>query len=893
MTIRNLDVLFGPKSIALFGASDASSSLGSFLARNLCGAGFGGQIMLVNPRHERIGDLPVFKDVADLPEAPDLAVIATPPLSVPDLISALGERGTKAAIVISAGFGEASAQTGRDLRQELLDAARPHLLRIIGPNCLGVMIPEVGLNASFAHLNPQAGNIAFVAQSGAIVTSMLDWATTRGVGFSHVVSLGNMSDVDFGDMLDYLANDRDTSAILLYIESITNARKFMSAARAAARMKPVIAVKAGRHAEGARAAASHTGALAGSDAVFDAVFRRTGILRVYSLQELFDAAETLSMTKGLQGNQLVIVTNGGGLGVLAADCLAELGGQLADLSPETLDRLNAVLPAAWSQANPIDIIGDAPPERYADTLQVLLGDHAIRAVLVINCPTAVASSLEAAKAVIGVGTANKRVQLLTSWVGDGSAVEARRLFSEHRIPTYPTPEQAVRAFMQVVSYRLAQDALMETPPSIPEQFTPDLATARASIEIALKDQRQWLTEPEAKDVLAAYGVPVVQTHRVQSADEAAAVAARLGGPVALKILSRDITHKSEVGGVALDLDGPSAVQQAAQEMLTRVSEAHPDAHIEGLSVQSMVHRPRAYELIIGMVNDAQFGPVLLFGQGGTAVEVINDKALGLPPLNMRLAREMISRTRIATLLNGYRDRRAINLDALALTLIKISQLISDVAEITELDINPLLVDEYGVIALDARIKVERTKQTAIERLAIRPYPKELEELIPLGDGRTLLLRPIRPEDEPSLHAAFAKLTPEEIYFRFFAPLKALSHLMAARFTQRDYDREMGLILTEPGVPGTTELYGGVSLSADPDNIRAEFALIIRHDMTGMGLGLVLMRRLIEYARQRGLQEIFGVVLYNNTTMLTLCELLGFSHHRDPESPGEVRVSLAL
>ncbi len=849
--------------------------------------------MPVNPKYRAIEGVLTYPDVASLPETPDLAVISTPPESVPAIVAELGARGTRAAIVITAGFGEAAEQHGKDLQQALRQAARPHLLRIVGPNCLGVLVPEIGLNASFAHLTPRAGRLAFVAQSGAIVTSVLDWAHTRGIGFSHLVSLGDMADVDFGDMLDYLANDVRTTAILLYIEAVSDARKFLSAARAASRMKPVIVVKGGRHAEGARAAASHTGALAGTDAVYDAVFRRAGMLRVYSLDELFMAVEMLALTRPPRGDRLAILTNGGGIGVLATDALVDYGGHLAELAPATLAHLDSVLPPTWPRGNPVDIIGDAPAQRYADTLAALLEDPGVDTVLALNCPTAIASSTDAARAIVQARGTRREPPLLTSWVGGASAEAARRLFADNRIPTFDTPEKAVQAFMYLVEYRQSQEMLIETPPSIPADFVPDLARARAPIERALGAGRQWLTEPEAKEVIAAYGVPVITTRTARDPEEAAAVAADIGGTVVLKILSSDVIHKSDVGGVALELNGPAAVRDSAQAMLERVSRRLPEARLEGFSIEPMVRRPSAYELILGVTEDRQFGPVVLFGQGGTAVEAVRDQALGLPPLNMRLAQDLIARTRIAKLLHGHRGQAGANLQAIALTLIRISQLVIDIPEIVELDVNPLLADSYGVVALDARVRVQVATGGATDRLAIRPYPKELEELVPLGDGRHLLLRPILPEDEPALQGAFAKLSAEEIRLRFFVPMKTLSHVAAARFTQLDYDRDMALILTEAGIPGRTQLYGVVSLSTDPDNERGEFAILVRGDMTGMGLGILLMRRIIDYANSRGLAEIYGDVLRENGTMLKLASVLGFTSANVEEEPNIVRVTLAL
>ncbi|MET0090289.1 MAG: bifunctional acetate--CoA ligase family protein/GNAT family N-acetyltransferase, partial [Candidatus Thiodiazotropha sp.] len=765
-------------------------------------------------------------------------------------------------------------------------------LRIVGPNCLGLLLPGLHLNASFAHRTPEPGRLAFVAQSGAIVTSIVDWAHSRGIGFSHLISLGDMADVDFSDLIDHLANEREARAILLYIESIRDARRFMSAARAASRVKPVIVVKAGRHPEGARAAASHTGALAGSDAVFDAAFRRAGMLRVTSLQELFDAAETLAMGCRPQGERLAIMTNGGGIGVLAADAVVDAGGRLASLSDETLEALNQVLPPTWSHRNPIDIIGDAGGERYAAALQAVANERSVDGILVLNCPTAVASSTQAAQAVIEHAS-TLPVPLLTSWVGEGAAAKARALFAQHHIPSYATPEQAVRAFMHMVNYQRNQETLIETPASIPEAFSTDLHKARAVIQQALAEGRDWLSEPESKQVLGAYGIPVVATRMAHTADEAGTIAAEMGGAVVLKVVSPEIIHKSDAGGVILDLSGEQAVRETAEAMQRRIAQAYPQARLSGFSVQPMIRRHGAHELIIGASEDPQFGPTLLFGQGGTAVEVLKDQALALPPLNMRLAHEVISHTRIYELLRGYRDTPGTNLDAIALSLIKVSQLVIDLPEIQEIDINPLLADEHGVVALDARMKIQPAEGSGTERLAIRPYPKELEELIPLGDGRTLLLRPILPEDEPTLQASFTKLTPEEVRFRFFIPMKTLSHVAAVRFTQLDYDREMGLILTEPGIPGKTEIFGVVNIIADPDNEHAEYAIIVRHDMTALGLGIFLMKRIIDYARNRGIKQLHGDVLRENRQMLKLCEVLGFTQARSVEDPGLVQVTLKL
>ena len=894
MSVRNLDHLFKPTSMAVIGASRRPQSVGAVLSHNALNAGFAGPVMPVNPREKSIESTLAYNAVQDLPVPPDLAVICTPPNTVPGLIAELGERGTKAAVVVTAGFGEGGSAEGKKLLQATLDAARPHLMRIVGPNCLGIMVPGMGVNASFCHIAPLKGDLAFVTQSGAVATSIVDWATHRRIGFSHVVSLGDMGDVDFGDMLDYLAADPGTRAILMYIESVTDARKFMSAGRAAARSKPVIVIKSGRNEAAAKAAASHTGALAGSDAVYDAAFRRAGMLRVFDLDELFDAVETLASGLRIKGDRLAILTNGGGIGVLATEAVVDAGGQIADLTPETIEKLNAVLPPTWSRANPVDIIGDAPGSRYAAALDALLADPNQDAVLILNCPAAVADSVEASHAVVNDLSRRRRIPVLTSWLGEGAAVEARQLFAQHRIPTYDTPGKAVRAFMHLVHYKSNQELLMETPQSVAEQFEPDPEAATAVIDKALAEDREWLTEPEAKEVLQAYGIPVVKTLTVKTPEEAGEAAAAIGKPVALKILSPDLTHKSDIGGVRLNLVSARSTAAAAERMLESIRYAAPNADIQGFTVQEMADMPGAHELILGIADDSLFGPVLLFGEGGTAVEVVQDKAIALPPLNMVLAREMMQRTRIWKLLQGYRSRPMADLEAIATTLVKLSQMISDLSQVVELDINPLLASERGVLALDARIKVKPGVPVGTPRLAIRPYPKRLEKMVTIRDGRSFLLRPIRPEDEPMIQDMLARSTLEDIRLRFFTPIKQLTHEVAARLSQIDYHREMALVAVAPDEGRTGQaIYGVVRIAADPDNERAEYAVMVRSDMKGAGLGYLLMGEIIDYARERGLKTIFGEVLRENTTMLQMCEELGFARENDPDDPSIVRVTIHL
>ncbi len=838
--------------------------------------------MPVNPKHRWVMGAPCYPDIGSLPATPDLAVVCTPPETVPGLIAELGARGTKGAVVVTAGFRDAGSAAGRKLEQEMLDAARPHLMRIVGPNCIGVVSAGAHLNASFAPGAPRAGHVAFIAQSGAVVATVSDWAEARGIGFSHLVSLGDMADVDFGDMLDYLANDPGTKAILLYIEAVTQPRKFLSAARAAARLKPVIAIKAGRSAAAAKAATSHTGALAGVDGVYDAAFRRAGILRVFDLDEVFDAVETLAMRPKAEGDRLAILTNGGGMGVLATDKLVELGGRLADLEASTVAKLSAVLPPTWSHANPVDIIGDADGGRYASALRILQSDGNTDAILVLHCPTAIASGTEAARAVVDSAAGGGLV--LTGWLGAADADAARNLFSKASMPSYDAPEKAVRGFMHLVRYRQAQDQLMEVPSAAEAAVVPDPARARR----ALDGKSGWLDPLAVQELLSSYRIPVARCAPAATPKEAAARAGEIGGKVALKIVSPDITHKSDIGGVVLDLAGADAVRAAADAMLARVAKAAPQARLEGFLVQEMIARPGALELIAGMAVDATFGPFLLFGQGGVAVERIADRALALPPLNSVLAREMMTRTRVWRLLQGYRDRPPADLDAVAGVLLRLSQLVCDLDEIAELDINPLLADEKGVIAVDARVRIAAGRGAPGGRLAIKPYPRNLERP---DDGRAAgRLHPAAGAPRGCARDHGAVLAPD-------AAGRASSVLLAhacaagsllARLTQIDYDREMAFVLFDAG-----NAVGVSRIVADPDNVKAEFAVLVRSDLKGRGIGRLLLREIAAYAQRRGIREMFGDVLEDNVAMLALCRDVGCETTSVAGSQGVVRATLRL
>lgn len=870
MSIRNLDSLFDPASIAVLGASLRANSVGATVWRNLSDGSYPGILFAVNPRYTALGSHPVYASVADLPAAPDLAVICTPPDTVAGLIEALGQRGTRAAVVVTAGMDRAQ-------KQAMLDSARQHLLRILGPNCIGLLAPHKGVNASFAHVNALPGELAFVSQSGALVTAMLDWAKGRGIGFSHFVSLGEHADVDFGDMLDYLASDAKTRAILLYAESIESPRKFMSAARAAARNKPVIVVKAGRSPQGQLAAASHTGALAGSDLVFDAALSRAGMLRVNTLQELFLAAETLSRFRSNTSEALTILTNGGGAGVMAADAAAFADVPLAPLSAASLAQLDAVLPANWSRANPVDIIGDAPVARYAQALKILQQDPASGALLFIHAPTAIVPSADiaAALAPLASNANHQPARLMSCWLGDQAVAQARQTFQTAGIANYDTPEQAVRAFSMLLRYRQNQTELAQAPPALLPTQRPDTDRIRATVQAALAAGRTMLTEPEAKAVLQACGIPVVPTLQVAADAQAAATAAvSVGFPVVLKILSDDISHKSDVGGVALRLHDEAAVRSAADSMLARVRAARPEARLQGFTLQPMVQRRHAQELIVGSAIDPVFGPVILFGQGGTAVEVMADRAVALPPLNVPLARSLVARTLVARLLKGWRDTPAVDEAALHSALIAVSQLLAEVPEIAELDINPLIVNFEGAVALDARIRISASRPAGADNFAIRPYPAQLEEQV-LWQGRPLWLRPIRPEDEATQLAFYQSLDPEDIRMRVFYSRRSIERSELARLVQIDYAREMAFIALAADADGSLQTLGVVRAVTDPDNVEAEFGLIVRSNLKGSGLGLLLMQKMITYLRGQGTQRLVATVLDYNERMLGLARQLGF------------------
>ncbi|MBR1151692.1 bifunctional acetate--CoA ligase family protein/GNAT family N-acetyltransferase [Bradyrhizobium sp. JYMT SZCCT0428] len=897
MSTYRLKNLLAPRSVALVGASPRQGSVGRAILNNIGKASFNGEFGLVNPRYSEIDGVATVGRLSKLSFVPELVVLTAPAKSIAGLIDEAGRRGTAGAVIVSAGLGHGPGS----LAEEAEHAAQKYGMRLIGPNCLGIMMPCVNLNASFSAHMPGKGSLALISQSGAIAAGMVDWAAQRAVGFSGIVSIGDQLDVDIADLLDYFALDDKTQAILLYIEAIKDARKFMSAARAAARIKPVVVVKSGRMAQGARAAATHTGALAGSDAVYDAAFQRAGVLRVSDLRELFDCAETLGRLKSPPGKRLAILTNGGGIGVLAVDRLAELGGIPAAIAPEIRAKLDAVLPPTWSGSNPVDIIGDADPARYAAALEVLLADPGNDAILVMNVQTAIARADEIAATVTGViqkYLAQQRMSpkpVLAAWIGADQKIGD--ILSGAGIPNYPTEDDAVRGFMHLVRHREVVEALAQVPPAMPTSFAPDTEVSRRIVADALADGRRWLDPIEIKRLFDAYDIAMVPTYAAADAEEAVAHARAIfaqGSTVVLKIMSRDIVHKSDVGGVVLNLTSVEAVRAATSDILARAKALRPEARISGVMVQAMVLRPKARELILGLADDPTFGTVVVFGRGGTAVEIINDKALALPPLDLQLARSLIERTRVSRVLRAYRDVPAVKEDVVAMVLVKLAQMAADIPEIRELDINPLLADQAGVLAVDARVALGRVERkfrgSGPANFAVRPYPSQWQRHLGVKDGWRVFVRPIRPEDEPLIHGFLRHVTSHDLRLRFFAPMKEFSHEFIARLTQLDYARAMAFVAFDEV---TNELLGVVRIHSDSIYESGEYAILLRSDLKGRGLGWVLMQLIIEYARSEGLKAISGDVLTENTVMLAMCRSLGFEVKSDPTEHDICNVKLAL
>ena len=888
----DIATIFEARSIALVGASDRQGSLGAVLLHNLTDAGFQGPVYPVNPGRETVQGRKCFPSIRDIGEPVDLAVVVTPAATVPAVMDDCGVSNVTSAIILSAGFREAGDE-GKTLEAAVLDAARRHGIRFIGPNCLGVMRPDIGLNATFSQSMAQPGGIALVSQSGAMCTAMLDWAEPRNIGFSCVVSSGIAADVDFGEILDYLVFDPVTKAIMLYVEGIHDARRFMSALRAASRAKPVIVMKAGRYAEGSQAAMSHTGALVGSDDVFDAALSRAGVVRVHDYSDFFAIAETLHVGVRTKGSRLAIVTNGGGPGVMAADFLADKGLPLARLSEPTTQRLNELLPDAWSGSNPVDVLGDASADLFAGAVAACLEEKNADSVLAILIPTALTDPTNIAEAIVELKEKYKK-PILTCWMGEASMRASRELFRDNGVPTYTTPEAAVDAFAAVAAYRANQELLLQVPDPMSASAKPDREGARLIIEGALADGRKVLDIVESKALLAAFGIPIIRSTPAHDPAEALAIAEAIGLPVAMKIHSADISHKSDVDGVRLGISSGQGVKSTYRELVESAQALRPEAKIRGVSIEPMFHPQHGRELMLGVVNDPVFGPAISVGLGGTMVEIVRDRAIGLPPLNRFLARKMIDGTRAARYLDEFRGKAPANRRAVEDVILRLSEMVCELPWLEELDINPLVVDTQQCWALDARVVVRRVSPAAREyaHMAIHPYPNKLIDEHILVDGTRLTIRPIRPEDARLEQKFVDGLSERSRYLRFMYSLRKITPEMVSRFTQIDYDREMALIaqVTNEGVEEQIAVARYVTY---PDGRGCEFAIVVGDDWHHKGIATELLKRLIDIARDRRLDQMDGVVLRENKGMIELAKDLGFEQKASPNDPNIVLMSLRL
>lgn len=870
----NLSRIFNPRQVAVIGASEKSGTIGNALMKNLLQGGFSGELTPINPKYKSVHGLSAARSVSDLEAGVDLAVIATPIHTVPGIVEECVDRKIAGAIVISAGGKEAGEQ-GKEIEAKIRKTAYAGGLRIIGPNCLGIIKPGAALNASFASEMPASGNLAFVSQSGAICTAVLDLAFRERFGFSHFVSTGSMLDVDFGDMIDYLGNDYSAKSILLYIENLTNYRKFMSAARSVSRVKPIIVLKSGRSDAGARAAASHTGAMVGEDAVYEAAFKRAGIVRVDTIEELFDCAELTAKQPRPLGPRLAIVTNGGGPGVMATDTLARYDREPALLDKETIQKLDEFLPPFWSRGNPIDILGDASPERFRRVLEVCFESKNIDGVLVILAPQALADPVAVAKA-LALAMKGRRNPVFTSWMGGKSIGRAVSILNESGIPTYETPERAVKAFMYMYDYSRNLETALEIPAKLNKNLTFDREKAAALISAA--PDGGFMSESDSKALLAAYGFPVVRTEKAESADEAARIGDELGYPIAMKLDSPDISHKTEAGGVRLDIRNQAELRFAFDQIIKSAKAYQPDAQIDGVTVQSFLSNPD-FEVLLGAKCDPNFGPVILFGMGGIFTEVIKDRTIGLPPMNRLLARRLMKETKSYSLLQGYRNRQAADMEQLEEMVIRLSQLLIDFPDISELDMNPILIKDGKATAVDARILVSHACIESCQNLVIGPYPAEYESHETTAENDRIFIRPVKPEDAPLLVDLFDVLSSKSIYYRFFTPIRELKPDMLARFTQIDYDRQIALVAVDEST-NPERILGVARIIGDPDGKRGEFSVVVGDPWQGKGIGSSLLKRVLKIAESRGFEVVMGLVLKENTNMIAMGKKLGFEIAED-------------
>jgi acetyltransferase len=889
----NLDKIFDSRSIAVVGASDKEGSVGYTLIKNLTELGYKGKVYPVNIRKKEILGFKAYQTVDQLPETVDLAIIATPAKTVPDVVEQCGKAGIIGIIIISAGFKEVGPE-GKALEERILEIKKKYNLRIIGPNCLGIIRPSIHLNATFGTKMPKPGNIAFISQSGALCTAILDWAIHESIGFSNFVSVGSMIDVDFGDLIDYFGTDPKTRSILMYIEGITDARKFMSAAKHFARTKPVIVVKAGKFGESAKAASSHTGSLTGEDMTYDAAFKRAGIVRVEEIADLFNSAEVLGTQPLPRGPNLAIITNAGGPGVMATDALIARGGKLAKLNQKTMDTLNKILPPYWSKGNPVDILGDAKADRYKAVVKACLDDKNVDGLLIIYTPQGVANPAEIAKTIAKLRKSRgSHKTILTSFMGHEEVEEANRILNENDIPTYSTPEQAVKTYMYMYQYKRNLELLYETPEELPVDSVPPKRPLMVIMRNAAREKREILTEMEAKQLLECFNIPIVKTLVAKTPDEAAISASQIGYPVVMKILSPQIIHKTDAGGVVLDINSQTELREAYDTIIQRAKEYNPKAEIHGVTVQPMIKK-HGCEIILGAKTDSLFGPTILFGMGGVGVELFKDVATGLPPLNQTLARRIMEETKVYQLLKGYRNAPPANLKLLEETMVRFSQMLVDFPQLKEVDINPLFINEKEAFALDARVVIDKEQVFAKlgphEHLVISPYPKKYETLWKLRDGRTVLLRPIKPEDEPLWLEMFQNFSEQSIRYRFFSIIKDTPHEVRVRYCNIDYDREIAIVaeLTEDG---RRKILGVVRVPIEPDKKTGEIAVIVADPWQGLGLGSKMMDYMIEICKDKKLETIYGVMLSDNYQAINLMKKMGFTIKYLPD--GTVKGTLNL
>jgi acetyltransferase len=878
MGTLNLDKIFNPQSVAIIGASDAEGSVGYAIVKNFAKLGYQGKVYYVNIRKPEILGQKTYPSVDQIPEPVDLAMIATPAKTVPDVMEECGKAGVKGVIIVSAGFKETGPK-GVALEQKILDAARKYSIRVIGPNCIGVIRPRINLNATFVDKVPKPGNVAFLSQSGALGSAILDWAIHENIGFSNFVSVGSMIDVDFGDLIDYFGSDPKTKSILMYVEGLTEARKFMSAARHFSRTKPIIVVKSGKFTESAKAAASHTGSMSGEDNIYDAAFKRAGIVRVEEIADLFNAAEVLGTQPLPKGPNLAIITNAGGPGVMTTDALIAKDGKLAKLSQKTIDSLNAVLPPFWSHGNPIDVLGDAKADRYRAALEASLNDVNIDGILIIFTQQAVSESVEIAKNIVEL-VRSKTYQnktILTSFMGFGAVEEANRILNANNIPTYSTPEQAVKTYMYMYQYQRNVELIYETPEEFPVDSSPPRRPINVIIRNAIADDREVLTEDEAKRILKYYNFPVVKTAAANNVDEAVAYAQQMGFPVVMKILSPQIIHKSDAGGVILNVHTAGEVREAFETLIQRATAYNPNAQIIGVTVQPMVQK-KGIELILGGKTDPLFGPVILFGMGGVGVELFKDYAIGLPPLNTTLIKRMMEETKVYKLLQGYRNSPPVDMHRLEETVLLFSQLLTDFPQIKEIDINPLLINEKEASILDARIIIDKArackKFEPHEHMVISPYPKKYEILWSLKNGQDVILRPIKPEDEPMWLEMFQNFSEESIRYRFFQMLRDTPHEVRVRYCNIDYDREIAIV-AELTVEGRRKILGVARLSIEPSGKGGELAFVVGDRWQNMGLGTKMVDYVLDIAKEKGVEDVFSIMLPDNYRALSLTKKMGF------------------